>query len=143
MRITKAMQLQIHNELADVIRMSLWGEEKNLWASMLIQAIQDIQKRRSFYKEEFDKDTKKHNIATRENAKETAEAWVNDDREDVGSFIWVCWTLGLEPKRTRKAINAMQGGEWVRKLQFCEMGPLGRQEQSERGSKQSSLEAEL
>lgn len=36
-------------------------------------------------------------------AGEDAEAWIDSDSEEVGSFIWVCDLLDLEPSAVRAA----------------------------------------
>jgi len=59
---------------------------KALWAAVLEQAIKDIQSDLTF---------RKGNI--RSIFSEGAWAWFRSENQDVGSFLWTCSMLGLEP----------------------------------------------
>jgi hypothetical protein len=59
---------------------------RTLWAAVLEQAIKDIQGDLTF---------RKGNV--RSIFCEGAWAWFRSESQDVGSFLWTCSMLGLEP----------------------------------------------
>ena len=61
---------------------------RRLWAAVLEQAIKDSRGGRTYH------------IITEE-----ARAWLQNNRESVGSFIWVCRILDLDPSYVRGKVN--------------------------------------
>ena len=59
---------------------------RTLWAAVLEQAIKDIRGDLTF---------RKGNV--RSIFSESAWAWFRSESQDVGSFLWTCSMLGLEP----------------------------------------------
>ncbi len=64
------------------------GSYKRLWAAVLEQAVRDAHGSRTY-----------HIIA------EEARAWFRSKNEEVGSFIWVCRILDLDPSYVRTKVN--------------------------------------
>ena len=61
---------------------------RRLWAAVLEQAIKDARGGRTYH------------IITEE-----ARTWFRSQNEDVGSFIWICRTLDLDPSYVRGKVN--------------------------------------
>ena len=40
--------------------------------------------------------------------KEDARQWFNSDSEETGSFLWVCFTLGLDPSAVRRRVEELK-----------------------------------
>ena len=61
---------------------------RRLWAAVLEQAIKDARGGRTYH------------IITEE-----ARTWFRSQNEDVGSFIWICRTLDLDPSYVRGKVK--------------------------------------
>jgi len=70
---------------------------KRLWAAVLEQAIEDVRR--------------EHGHADR------ARAWFQSEGEEVGSFLWICRMLDIDPKSTRKSVVKRHAGVLVRRLE--------------------------
>ena len=67
---------------------------KRLWAAVLEQAIEDVRR--------------EHGHADR------ARAWFQSEREGVGSFLWICRMLDIDPGSTRKKVMLTHPGILVK-----------------------------
>jgi hypothetical protein len=61
---------------------------RRLWAAVLEQAVKDARGGRTYH------------IITEE-----AQAWFHSKKEGVGSFIWVCRILDLDPSYVREKVD--------------------------------------
>jgi hypothetical protein len=70
---------------------------KRLWAAVLEQAIEDVN-RGGFYAQK-------------------ARVWFQSKSEDVGSFLWVCWMLGIDPDSTKRILIESHSGILVARVE--------------------------
>ena len=61
---------------------------KNLWKAVLEQAFKDAQGQVGTY--EYRRD---------------ARVWFQSDSKDIGSFLWICEVLDLDPEVTRASVD--------------------------------------
>lgn len=77
-------------EYDDYVRGGVGGSpEGALWAAVLHLAMRDLE-------------------STRASVALSARRWVNSDEQRVGSFVWVCDMLGIEPATVRSHAPAMR-----------------------------------
>ena len=67
---------------------------RKLWAAVLEQALKDMQ---------VDVRSRKGNV--RSLLSEGARAWFCSESEDIGSFLWTCSILDLEPNFVRSLVS--------------------------------------
>jgi hypothetical protein len=79
--------------------------EKVLWAEVLLQAAESLQGRLMFLGED------------REAIQREAAEWFNSCSQEIGSFLWVCQALDLDPQTVRQAI--------LRRGYFNNFSPMG------------------
>ena len=70
---------------------------KELWAAVLEQAIKDFS-RGYFYADR-------------------ARAWFESESEEVGSFLWICRTLGVDSECTRETLRERHPDILVRQVE--------------------------
>jgi len=70
-------------------------DERRLWAAVLIQAVRDV----GGYGR-FDSEPQRRRIQY------FARLWFASDNRDVGSFLWICDELELEPSWIRRRMVA-------------------------------------
>ena len=68
---------------------------KRLWIAVLEQAINDLKRGYSH--------------------SHTARTWFQSDREDVGSFFWICGLLGIDPESRKKILVQSHLGPLMRR----------------------------
>ena len=67
--------------------------ERNLWVEVLIEAIADLRKA--------------------DHVRRSAENWFSSNRDEVGSFRWVCACLLLDASAVRRAVFTGPQMVWV------------------------------
>jgi len=72
--------------------------EKKLWSAVLEDAFQCCVK--GHVSGESSRVRKQEEI-------ESATAWFLSDKTDIGTFLWVCKTLNLDPKRILKRVTSL------------------------------------
>lgn len=78
--------------------------DKKLWAAVLHTALLDL-KVPSNRMYEVTRERETRGLADRE----TAQAWVDSDLFEIGSFTWVCEVLDLNPETIRAGIERLDG----------------------------------
>jgi len=70
---------------------STFSDDKRLWAAVLVRGVYDL-----------------NAPSAQEQEREQAYHWIFDehDRDDIGSFNWICYTLGILPEAFRNQIVA-------------------------------------
>ena len=69
---------------------------KRLWAAVLKQAIRDARR-----------ELPPHgNVSSHMNAA-SAKAWFESDSQDIGSFLWICAVLDVEPDYTKTLMEGI------------------------------------
>jgi hypothetical protein len=71
-------------------------DERGLWAGVLIQAVKDLAGYGRVYKQRERARVQYH-----------ARLWFTSDNRDVGSFLWICDELELEPSWIRRKMFAL------------------------------------
>jgi hypothetical protein len=71
--------------------------EPDLWIEVILQAIRDLNTRKASDEVLF--------------AKRSAQRWFVSDDEEIGSFIWTCHMLNVEPSVIRAMIMKMHRTE--------------------------------
>lgn len=71
----------IHVETEDPVK-----AEKDLWASVMLEAIESLSSKRPKQKRE-------------------AEKWFDSRNQGVGSFLWVCSALEIPPGTVRRSVQ--------------------------------------
>jgi hypothetical protein len=82
-----------------------WDKARALWTAVLIQAAVDLS----------GKDAGKGLSPI---IKSSAKRWFLSPADHIGSFVWVCEILGLDPARTRKAAIASQGKDGFKRILY-------------------------
>ena len=70
---------------------------RRLWAAVLEQAVEDVKR-------------------GRDNS-DTALSWFQSDSENVGSFLWVCGILGIDPESIKRILVQRHSGIPVRRVE--------------------------
>jgi hypothetical protein len=79
-------------------------DERRLWAAVLIQAIKDLTGHGRVYKQ-----------PERAQVQYFARLWFADDNREVGSFLWICDQLEVEPSWIRRRMVAQIHSDQVGK----------------------------
>ena len=77
-------------------------DERGLWAGVLIQAVKDLAGYGRVYKQR-----------ERARVQYFARLWFADDNREVGSFLWICDELELEPSWIRRKMFALINSDRV------------------------------
>lgn len=84
--------------MAEISQQSISPEKyRNLWASVLTQAISDITAKKVEVKNKHSDDRS----VEVERERRSAIAWVSSRRVDEQSFVWVCDILNIDSDRAR------------------------------------------
>lgn len=60
-------------------------EEKKLWEHVLLRALRDLR-------------------SSAPRIRSEAREWIESERDTVGSFLWVCATIGIDPTDFRRRV---------------------------------------
>jgi hypothetical protein len=63
--------------------------EAELWTEVILQAIDDMDRCRS---------------SASRSAEDSARQWFASDNEDIGTFVWSCRVVNVDPSRVRSAL---------------------------------------
>jgi hypothetical protein len=63
--------------------------EAQLWTEVILQAIEDLDRRKS---------------TASLSAEDSARQWFASDDEDIGTFVWSCRVINVDPSRVRSAL---------------------------------------
>jgi hypothetical protein len=72
-----------------------WGTEHHmlpeaeLWTEVILQAIDDMDRRTS---------------SASRSAEDSARQWFASERDGIGSFVWSCRVIDVDPSRVRSAL---------------------------------------
>jgi len=66
---------------------------KRLWAAVLKQAVRDARQRAS------------KGDVSRQMMTASARAWFESENQDIGSFLWVCAALDVEPRYVKRFLD--------------------------------------